>query len=184
MSIYAAAVRYVAEGTPLIVVAGREYGSGSSRDWAAKGPALQGVRAVIAQSFERIHRSNLVGMGILPLQFREEESAESLGLDGRESFTITGIAAVRPGGTLTVLARREGGEELRFEVTARLELRDRRRLLPQRRHPADGAAPADGGPARRPLISSGDRGAGGRHRKTHTATAAQSVADEGLPDAR
>jgi len=114
-------VRYAAEGTPLIVVAGREYGSGSSRDWAAKGPALQGVRAVIAQSFERIHRSNLVGMGILPLQFREGEDAESLGLDGRESFSVTGIAAVRPGGTLTVLARREGGEELRFEVTARLD---------------------------------------------------------------
>ena len=145
MSIYEAAVRYAAEGTPLIVVAGREYGSGSSRDWAAKGPALQGVRAVIAQSFERIHRSNLVGMGILPLQFREGEDAESLGLDGRESFSVTGIAAVRPGGTLTVLARREGGEELRFEVTARLELRDRSGLLPQRRHPADGAAPADGG---------------------------------------
>ncbi len=121
MSIYEAAVRYAAEGTPLIVVAGREYGSGSSRDWAAKGPALQGVRAVIAQSFERIHRSNLVGMGILPLQFREGEDAESLGLDGRESFSVTGIAAVRPGGTLTVLARREGGEELRFEVTARLD---------------------------------------------------------------
>ncbi len=121
MSIYDAAVRYAAEGTPLIVVAGREYGSGSSRDWAAKGPALQGVRAVIAQSFERIHRSNLVGMGILPLQFGDGESAESLGLDGRESFTVAGIAGVRPGGTLTVVARREGGEELRFEVTVRLD---------------------------------------------------------------
>ena len=121
MSIYDAAVRYAAVGTPLIVVAGREYGSGSSRDWAAKGPALQGVRAVIAQSFERIHRSNLVGMGILPLQFGEEESAESLGLDGRETFTITGLAGVRPGGKLTVLARREGGDELRFEVTVRLD---------------------------------------------------------------
>jgi aconitate hydratase len=121
MSIYDAAVRYAAEGTPLIVLAGKEYGSGSSRDWAAKGPALQGVRAVIAQSFERIHRSNLVGMGILPLQFREGESAESLGLDGRESFTIRGIAGVRPGGTLTVVARRESGEEVGFEVTVRLD---------------------------------------------------------------
>jgi aconitate hydratase len=121
MSIYDAAVRYAAEGTPLIVLAGREYGSGSSRDWAAKGPALQGVRAVIAQSFERIHRSNLVGMGVLPLQFREGESAESLGLDGRESFTIRGVSGVRPGGTLIVEARRETGEEVRFATTVRLD---------------------------------------------------------------
>jgi aconitate hydratase len=121
MSIYDAAVRYAAEGTPLIVLAGREYGSGSSRDWAAKGPALQGVRAVIAQSFERIHRSNLVGMGVLPLQFRGGESAESLGLDGRESFTIRGIAGARPGGTLTVAARRGSGEEVRFDATVRLD---------------------------------------------------------------
>jgi aconitate hydratase len=121
MSIYDAAVRYAAEGTPLIVLAGREYGSGSSRDWAAKGPALQGVLAVIAQSFERIHRSNLVGMGVLPLQFREGESADTLGLDGRESFTIRGIAGVRPAGSLTVVARRESGEEVRFEATVRLD---------------------------------------------------------------
>jgi aconitate hydratase len=79
------------------------------------------VRAVIAQSFERIHRSNLVGMGVLPLQFPEWESAESLGLDGRESFTINGIAGVRPGGRLTVVARRDGGEEVPFEVTVRLD---------------------------------------------------------------
>jgi aconitate hydratase len=121
MSIYDAAVRYAAEGTPLIVLAGREYGSGSSRDWAAKGPALQGVRAVIAQSFERIHRSNLVGMGILPLQFPEGQGAESLGLDGHETFTIRGIAGARPGGTLTVEARRESGEEVGFEATVRLD---------------------------------------------------------------
>jgi aconitate hydratase len=121
MSIYDAAVRYAAEGTPLIALAGKEYGSGSSRDWAAKGPALQGVRAVIAQSFERIHRSNLVGMGVLPLQFAEGESAESLGLDGRESFTFRGVAGVRPGATLTVVARRECGEEVRFEATVRLD---------------------------------------------------------------
>src|SRR5487761_788877 len=121
MTIYDAAMRYAEEGTPLIVVAGREYGSGSSRDWAAKGPLLQGVRAVIARSFERIHRSNLVGMGILPLQFREGESAESLGLDGRERYTISGIAGVRPGGSLPVGARRDSGEEVRFEVTVRLD---------------------------------------------------------------
>ncbi len=121
MTIYDAAMRYAEEGTPLIVIAGREYGSGSSRDWAAKGPLLQGVRAVIAQSYERIHRSNLVGMGILPLQFRDGQSAESLGLDGRESYTVAGIAAVRPGGTLAVLARRESGEEVPFEATARLD---------------------------------------------------------------
>jgi len=121
MTIYDAAVRYAAEGTPLIVLAGKEYGSGSSRDWAAKGPALQGVRAVIAQSFERIHRGNLVGMGILPLQFRDGESADSLGLDGRESLTVSGISGARPGGTLLVVARRETGEEVRFEVTVRLD---------------------------------------------------------------
>ncbi len=121
MSIYDAAMRYREEGTPLIVIAGREYGSGSSRDWAAKGPLLQGVRAVIARSYERIHRSNLVGMGILPLQFRDGDSAESLGLDGRERYTIRGIGGARPLGTLTVVARREGGEEVRFEVTVRLD---------------------------------------------------------------
>jgi aconitate hydratase len=121
MTIYDAAVRYAEEGTALIVVAGREYGSGSSRDWAAKGPYLQGVKAAIAQSFERIHRSNLVGMGILPLQFRDGESAASLHLDGREVFSITGVDGVRPGGTLPVVARRESGEEVRFEVTVRLD---------------------------------------------------------------
>jgi len=94
MSIYDAAMRYRAEGVPAIVIAGKEYGSGSSRDWAAKGPALLGVRAVIAESYERIHRSNLVGMGILPLQFLEGENAESLGLSGEEAFSIRGI---RPG---------------------------------------------------------------------------------------
>jgi aconitate hydratase len=91
MSIYDASQRYLADGTPLVVLAGKEYGSGSSRDWAAKGPNLLGVRAVIAQSYERIHRSNLLMMGILPLQFMDGESAESLGLTGREEFTITGV---------------------------------------------------------------------------------------------
>jgi aconitate hydratase len=90
-TIYDAAQRYIAEGTPLIVIAGKEYGSGSSRDWAAKGPKLLGVRAVIADSYERIHRSNLLMMGILPLQFMPGENADTLGLTGREEFAITGV---------------------------------------------------------------------------------------------
>ena len=93
MSIYDAAMKYKAEGVPTVVLAGKEYGSGSSRDWAAKGPRLLGIRAVIAESYERIHRSNLVGMGVLPLQFQAGQNAESLGLTGEETFAITGIAA-------------------------------------------------------------------------------------------
>jgi aconitate hydratase len=93
-TIYDAATRYQTEGVPLLILAGKEYGSGSSRDWAAKGPMLQGVRAVLAESFERIHRSNLIGMGILPLQYRPGESADSLGLSGRESYDVEGIADV------------------------------------------------------------------------------------------
>jgi aconitate hydratase len=92
LSIYDAAMRYAEEGTPLVVLGGKEYGSGSSRDWAAKGTLLLGVKAVIAESFERIHRSNLVGMGVLPLQFPEGESADSLGLTGEEEFSISGLA--------------------------------------------------------------------------------------------
>jgi aconitate hydratase len=91
MTIFEAAERYRAEGTPLVVLAGKEYGTGSSRDWAAKGPKLLGVRAAIAESYERIHRSNLLMMGVVPLQFREGENAESLGLTGREEFSITGL---------------------------------------------------------------------------------------------
>ena len=91
MTVYEAAMKYAADGTPLVVIAGKEYGSGSSRDWAAKGVALLGVRAVLAESFERIHRSNLVGMGLLPLQFLPGESASSLGLGGEEVFDITGL---------------------------------------------------------------------------------------------
>ncbi len=123
MFIYDAAMRYRDEGVPLIVIAGREYGSGSSRDWAAKGPMLLGVRAVIAESFERIHRSNLVGMGVLPLQFLPGESAASLGLTGRESYTIHGLAAgPTPRQRLAVVARRDAdGTERRFEVIARLD---------------------------------------------------------------
>jgi aconitate hydratase len=120
-SIYETSVRYAEEGVPLLVLAGREYGAGSSRDWAAKGTALLGVRAVIAQSYERIHRSNLAQMGVLPLQFGEGQSRESLGLTGRESYDIEGVAEVTPGTTLPVVARRDDGSEIRFEVRSRLE---------------------------------------------------------------
>ncbi|HJT64375.1 MAG TPA: aconitate hydratase AcnA [Candidatus Limnocylindria bacterium] len=121
-TIYEASQRYLEAGTPLIVLAGKEYGSGSSRDWAAKGPLLQGVKAVIAESYERIHRSNLLGMGILPLQFLPGESGESLGLTGRESFTIRGIAAgLLPRQQVTVEARGEDGTERAFQAVARLD---------------------------------------------------------------
>jgi aconitate hydratase len=112
MTIYDAAMRYAEEGVPLLVIAGKEYGSGSSRDWAAKGPKLLGVKAVLAESFERIHRSNLVGMGILPLQIGDGESRESLGLTGKETFTIEGIAAgISPGKRLAVRASLDGTEK-------------------------------------------------------------------------
>jgi aconitate hydratase A / 2-methylisocitrate dehydratase len=125
--IYDAAMRYVADGVPSIIIAGREYGSGSSRDWAAKGPSLLGVKAVLAESFERIHRSNLVGMGILPIQFKPGDSATSLGLSGRETFSILGIeGGLSPRQMVTVVARDDdaatgGGNERRFEVIARLD---------------------------------------------------------------
>ncbi len=121
MTIYDAAMRYQGDATPLVILAGKEYGSGSSRDWAAKGPLLLGVRAVIAESFERIHRSNLVGMGILPLQYRPGESAASLGLTGEESYTIRGLGDLVPRGTVTVEAKRPSGEVVRFEATARVD---------------------------------------------------------------
>ena len=121
LSIYDAAMRYQAASTPLLVLAGKEYGSGSSRDWAAKGTALLGVRAVIAESYERIHRSNLVGMGVLPLAFERGESRASLGLTGRETFDVTGIASgLEPGGTVAVTARAEDGTEKRFKAAVRL----------------------------------------------------------------
>jgi aconitate hydratase len=120
--LYAIARQYAREGVPLIVVAGKEYGSGSSRDWAAKGPLLLGVRAVIAQSFERIHRTNLVGMGILPLEFLPGESLATHGLAGRESFTIRGVAAgLEPRSRLTVVARGDDGVASSFEVTCRID---------------------------------------------------------------
>ncbi len=121
-TIYEAAMRYKEEGTPLLVLAGKEYGTGSSRDWAAKGTLLLGVKAVIAESFERIHRSNLVGMGVLPLQFKEGESVRSLGLSGREVFDIEGIDdGIQPRQELSVRARREDGTEVRFSAVARLD---------------------------------------------------------------
>ena len=122
LSIYDAAMRYESEGTPLIVLAGREYGTGSSRDWAAKGTLLLGVKAVIAESYERIHRSNLVGMGVLPLQFEEGDTPQSLGLTGRETFDILGISeALAPHARLTVVARTGDGHETSFSTVARLD---------------------------------------------------------------
>jgi len=119
-TIFEAAERYAQKGVPLIVIAGAEYGTGSSRDWAAKGTMLLGVRAVIATSFERIHRSNLVGMGVLPLQFAKGTTAASLGLTGRELFDIEGLAQLRPRGELTVIARGEGAEKS-FRVAVRID---------------------------------------------------------------
>jgi aconitate hydratase len=126
MSIYDAAMRYQQEGVELVVLAGREYGSGSSRDWAAKGTKLLGVRAVIAQSFERIHRSNLIGMGVIPLQFPAGVSAQSLGLTGEEVFSITGMAeAMADGGSspeqVEVSAERDGAEPVRFAARVRID---------------------------------------------------------------
>jgi aconitate hydratase len=122
MTIFDAGERYRAEGVRLLVLAGKEYGSGSSRDWAAKGTNLLGVRAVIAEGYERIHRSNLVGMGVLPLQFHPGESADSLGLDGRETYTIRGIAdGLTPGQDLGVEVQREDGSTFRFDARVRID---------------------------------------------------------------
>ncbi len=112
---------YRKEGTTLIVIGGKEYGTGSSRDWAAKGCLLLGIRAVIARSFERIHRSNLAGMGILPLVFMDGEYTETLGLDGTEVFSIDGIDALSPRKRLRVCAEKEGEDTIEFDVMARLD---------------------------------------------------------------
>jgi len=120
ITIFEASLRYRETNVPLLVLAGKEYGSGSSRDWAAKGTAMLGIRAVLAESFERIHRSNLIGMGVLPLQFLDGEGRESLGLDGRETYAVRGIPGLRPGGRLRVVARGEKGERS-FEVLARID---------------------------------------------------------------
>jgi len=122
MSIYDAAMKYQAGGTPLVVFAGQEYGSGSSRDWAAKGTRLLGVRAVIARSFERIHRSNLVGMGVLPCQFREGQSAKSLGLDGSEVFDLTGLeAGIQPRQEVMLTIHRANGARENVPVLVRVD---------------------------------------------------------------
>jgi aconitate hydratase len=126
MSIYDASVRYAERGVPLAILAGKEYGSGSSRDWAAKGPKLLGVRVVIAESFERIHRSNLVGMGILPLQFAAGESVESLGLTGEEVFDFSGLSGMLAnkfagGKRLAITARSPEGFEKTFSATVRID---------------------------------------------------------------
>ncbi|MFL5735836.1 MAG: aconitate hydratase AcnA [Actinomycetota bacterium] len=121
MTIFDAAERYRSEDTPLVVLAGKEYGSGSSRDWAAKGPMLLGVRAVIAESFERIHRSNLVGMGVLPLEFPRGESRSSLGLTGTETFTIRGLAELEPGQQIDVQVGREDGSTATFRARVRID---------------------------------------------------------------
>jgi len=120
MSVYEAAEAYRAEGTPLVVLGGKEYGSGSSRDWAAKGTSLLGIRAVIAESFERIHRSNLVGMGVLPLQFPEGETAESLGVTGTEEFSITGLAEPLNAGDLPRTVTVRAGD-VTFEARVRID---------------------------------------------------------------
>jgi aconitate hydratase len=122
MTIYDAAMSYQQEGTPLLVIAGKEYGTGSSRDWAAKGAALLGVRAVIAESFERIHRSNLVGMGVLPLEFKEGETRSSLGLTGFERYDIEGLSdSISPRAELTVVATASNGSTKRFQVRSRID---------------------------------------------------------------
>nr|MBA2388868.1 aconitate hydratase [Geodermatophilaceae bacterium] len=118
-TIYDAAQAYAEAGIPLVVLAGKEYGSGSSRDWAAKGTMLLGVRAVIAESYERIHRSNLIGMGVLPLQYPEGESAASLGLTGDEEFTITGVTALNDGGTPASVSVRAG--DVQFQAAVRID---------------------------------------------------------------
>jgi len=122
VTIYDASMAYQQSGTTLVVIAGKEYGTGSSRDWAAKGTVLLGVRAVIAESFERIHRSNLVGMGVLPLEFTNGETRQSLGLTGFETFDIEGLdATLKPKAKLTMRAKGADGAEKKFSVVARID---------------------------------------------------------------
>ena len=123
MSIYDAAMKYKAEGTPQVIFAGQEYGTGSSRDWAAKGTRLMGVSAVVAESFERIHRSNLVGMGVLPLQFKDGQSATSIKLDGTETFDLTGLASgeVKPRQNVRLTIHRADGSTDTADLTLRID---------------------------------------------------------------
>jgi aconitate hydratase len=121
LPIYDAAMRYIGERTPTVVFGGEEYGTGSSRDWAAKGTQLLGVKAVIARSFERIHRSNLVGMGVLPLQFLGQDSAQSLGLKGDEIIDVTGLDDIRPQQELTLVIRKPDGTRRELKVKSRID---------------------------------------------------------------
>jgi aconitate hydratase len=122
MSIYDAAMRYRQEGVPVLVIAGKEYGTGSSRDWAAKGSALLGVSAVIVESYERIHRSNLIGMGVLPLEFLPGQGRESLGLTGHETYVIEGlVGGITPRMRVTVRVRADDGAEKAFESVVRID---------------------------------------------------------------
>jgi aconitate hydratase len=121
LSIYDASMRYQADKIPLMILAGKEYGAGSSRDWAAKGTALLGVRAVIAESYERIHRSNLIGMGVVPLQFREGESAAILGLTGSETYDIVGLAGVQRSREVKVTATAADGKKKQFTAVVRID---------------------------------------------------------------
>jgi aconitate hydratase len=125
MSIYDASMKYQAEGIPLVVIAGAEYGTGSSRDWAAKGTRLLGIKAVVAESFERIHRSNLVGMGVLPLQFRDGMTRKVLSLDGSELFDITGLAGeIKPLMEVTMSVQRSDGRSERVPLLCRIDTLD------------------------------------------------------------
>ncbi len=121
MFIYDAAMKYVAQGTPTVVFGGDEYGTGSSRDWAAKGTQLLGIRAVIAKSFERIHRSNLVGMGVLPLQFKGDDSVQSLAIKGDEEFDIRGLEDLRPQQDITLVIRRRDGSRKEVTLLSRID---------------------------------------------------------------
>ena len=141
MSIFDASVKYKAAATPLVILAGKEYGTGSSRDWAAKGTMLLGVKAVIAESFERIHRSNLIGMGVLPLQYKDGQNAQTLGLTGKERFEILGLnrGAAK---VVKVVATADDGKKTEFEARLRIDTPEGTRLLPARRDPAIRAAAA------------------------------------------
>ena len=118
-TVFEASEKYLAAGTPLVVLSGKEYGSGSSRDWAAKGTALLGVKAVIAESYERIHRSNLIGMGVLPLQYPEGQDAESLGLTGEETFSITGVTELNDGRTPKTVKVK--ADDVEFDAVVRID---------------------------------------------------------------
>ena len=143
MTIYDASVKYRDAGVPLLVIAGKEYGSGSSRDWAAKGTLLLGVKAVLAESFERIHRSNLVNMGVLPLQFKDGQNVASLKLTGRERFDVLGMGAeLTPRGTVRVRATAADGSAREFTATARIDTPEELVAFRQRRHPSVRAATA------------------------------------------